>query len=354
MWQISLTKDPALYKVSDMNVQPNPDWEQEPSLIEDVVAPHAKQYTDVSREEVRRRSVGNLYRQYLRRQTQNRAPAPKVIESVISTPVSNSVAKASYSRVPPLQTFPSWPAGTATNNSTDFKHSRGGATGGIFYAAIRRFTKRAELVIGAFILGWTTIWKNLTSTIYHWLPKRYTAAAGLMIDWNAKLFSRLKILVPSALVVGLLVLAALTGPLTAPGNTKSKHKSSGNSSPAAAVLGGSSSSSSSPSSSRGGTTVSSTPTSGSSAVSQSGSGAASTAEAVSPATPTPTSSAAATTGSGIVGGRGAGPIPTGGGSTPLPAPTPSTPTLTLTVPPTEVSAGGKTLINTTGTSITGN
>jgi hypothetical protein len=45
--------------INEENTKPH-----EPSLIEDIAPPHTQHFTDVEREEVRRRSVGSLYKQY--------------------------------------------------------------------------------------------------------------------------------------------------------------------------------------------------------------------------------------------------------------------------------------------------
>jgi hypothetical protein len=235
-----------------MIIEPENAKAREPSLIEDVIPPHAEQFTDASREEVRRRSIGSLYHQYLHsskekiitlrkrkaleKQKRMVQPMLQVIEPV------KPLSKIRYTFVQPLQTLPSVGPPVADsrapalfagakgflknriNDASSFFDLLEKKAGGLAGWLKLQF-KRAG---GGLSLIWLSIYGLFHSAALKIFPKRYTAASGLVIDWQAKSLSRMKVILP--VFAALLILSATTwnGLVNSPGSQDGKTPASGN------------------------------------------------------------------------------------------------------------------------------
>jgi hypothetical protein len=307
--------------INEENTKPH-----EPSLIEDVAPPHTEKFTDSNREEVRRRSIGSLYKQYLRnsktkisalhkkaaleKQKKMVQPAVQVIEPVRPTP------KLSYSVVPPLQpqatlgsvaaehTYSTDPPNKARRNQLRINAAHDKEW------AINRLN---SLKYGFGIVGLTiSSWFNKVALKI--FPKRYTATKGIVVDWQSNAISKLKVIVPVFVVAFFFALMILSRPATSPTNRGSsgdttKPTTSVSTSPGSNGSAGSGSSSSPPSSAL--TPPNSPPSPGVSS-------ATSTTPSKGSSSPVSSSSSTGSSGSGSsVGGMG------GGGSSPSPAPSPA-------------------------------
>jgi hypothetical protein len=317
----------------------------EPSLIEDVLPPHAKQYTDPGKEEVRQRSVGSLYRQYLNdsrskiaalrkkraRDMQKKLVQPKVqvIEPVKPAPSSN------YSAVPPLQALANIEAEPAKDSSPSQT------------AAVSHdqwiFKKLSPIKYGLSIAGLTIAgwFKAITLKIF---PKRYTSSRGLVVDWQSSTINKLKIAVPMFFVAFILVLAVLNGPITSPGN-KGINSQGNTKTPVVTAHPGNSQNSNNTSSN--------------------GGSSGDPASAISPVAPVSNTTPSEVSGVSAPASQLTSPTSpsvggTGGGynvQAPNPAPTPPPinslpPTNTVAVPPTQVQVGDKPVLSTDGLNMT--
>jgi hypothetical protein len=307
----------------------------EPSLIEDIAPPHAEKYTDADRDEVRRRSIGSLNKQYERskqkfkelkrnKSTQNRFE-PQIVE-----PTRQS-ARLKYSAVPPLQTLSSLPE--PAKNAEIHEENW--------------FNRQYKLAAESLSMAWLTVAGWFHGVALKMFPKRYTAESGLVVDWQAPSVSRMKFALP-LLAVALLVLTVWAARPNLPGIPGFNKQNSATSS------GSADSTTSSTQSSSGTSKPGNKPVPPS---------------AVSPVAPVNTPTAAGVSGAAspqsitpqpltpLVGGMGSGSgynvqVPT---PTPTPAPANSIPpTNTVTVPSTQVQVGDKTLLQTNSTNLTVN
>ncbi len=289
-----------------MDIEPIREPDPRASLIEDVVMPHAEPYTDVSRDAVRRRAIGNLQRQYARSRQPKSIPF-KYVPSGKRVNLYKKAPRAAYSVVPPLRSLPDLHSGTAAF-LPPLVQLPDRMTGGLA-SRLKR--------LGAAMLGF----------LFGWLPKRYTAASGLTPDWDTTAY-RAKIAAPAILILCVLALL-IYGIVTAPSRNGSNETDIN---PRTLPI-----------------TVSNSGGHGQSGSASNPSGSPASRSSSGTFSSSTTSS---TANSPLIGGRGGGPTTgttSGTGSTstiPL--------NLTTTLPPTDVQAGGKTLVNTSGTSLTVN
>lgn len=331
-----------------MIIEPEYQRPREPSLIEDVVSPHTEQFTDVGKEEVRRRSIGNLYRQYMRSKKEGKgskldyadtaAAAAPAVEPAKTTP------KLRYTRVPPLQTLPSFsdmaddsaatlftPEELAYNRRSWTSKLRDAAQDTKDWAVWQMSRARNFLAAGAL-------------AIFGSLPKHYNAESGIVINLRDRILALARVAVPVLAVLLLLAINDWTSsPPEASNSPSSTSKTSSQKSSSAKSQDKNASKESKASAN---TAASATPPASGAAVLPSAAGpstAASPSAISSPQT--------AGTSTSLTGGRGGGTItppsattsPSSGGTLPL--------NTTLTIPPTDVQAGGKDLVNTSGTTI---
>jgi hypothetical protein len=329
-----------------MIIEQNYEKPHDPSLIEDVLPPHTKQYTDPGKEEVRQRSVGSLYRQYLNdsrskittlrkkraRDMQKKLVQPdvQVIEPVKPAPSSN------YSVAPPLQTLTNIEAEPTKDSSSPQTAAASHDKQGVLkrLSPIKYWLSIAGLTIAG-------LFKAITLKIF---PKRYTANKGLVVDWQSSTMNKLKIAVPVFFVALILVLAVLRGPITSPGN-KDVNSQNNTKTPATTAHSNNNQNSKGTSSSAGNSKGSASVISPVAPVN-----AATPGEVSGMSTPVPQITSPAPS---SVGGMGGG----YNVQVPNPAPVPSPinslpPTNTVTIPPTQVQVGDKPVLSTDGLNLT--
>jgi hypothetical protein len=310
-----------------MIVEPKDSAELEPSLIEDVLPPHAEVYTDPEREEVRRRSIGHLQRQYLRSLAPKRSLWRKSARSKLAEPMITS-PRERYQVVPPLRTFPSlYPEhplpGISTLSDSAASNMRSG-----WDWIVNQFGRVKYWLA----LAWLSIAGWFHSAALKILPKRYTAASGMVIDWQARSLSRMRAALPLLVVLLLLTAAAWLSPSHSP-----------------RTLGGETSNAK----------LIPTTIRGSNAVQNSGSGSSSTNNSSSDPAALPKNKNAGTafqqpmtSSTGVLSGSSGG-IQTSSPASDSLSGT-STPTATVAIPPTQVQVGDKPVLDVSGVNFTVN
>jgi len=317
-----------------MNVSPEQSKFRQPSLIEDIMPPHAERYTDVNKEEVRRRPIGSLYQQYLRdkwskinavRKRKALEKQKKLVQPSVQTiePVKPAI-RHRYNFVRPLQTLPSVGPRAATGLNADGAKNWAHTQIGRLYEVLE--------------IAWLAVSGWIYALALKVFPKRYTANSGLVVDWQAKSLARLKIFVPIILLAFLLAILAWDRSLV-----KTPHKNTPNTQIRATAT---ASAAPVPSSKHRGNS----PSSGTSAPVSTMPQASVSQISNSPSSPAMQSSVPP------VGGMG-------GGATniqvPNPAPMPSPvnslpPTTTVVVPPASIQVGDKPILDVSGTNFTVN
>lgn len=160
----------------------------EPSLIEDVVMPPTDKFTDPGREVVRRRSIGNLHQQYLRRRKQEEA---------------KSLPRPHYSIVPPLRTL----------------HADSGSLPDFSAASLLSML----LILSAPVELAKGLGRKFSGATGK-LPKKYSAASGVATDWETTAW-KARYAVPVILILfilGLLLSGLFNGSKHRPGQTANK------------------------------------------------------------------------------------------------------------------------------------
>jgi hypothetical protein len=262
-------------------------------------------------------------------------------------PINPQTKLSHLAAVRPLQTLPSLGPALAEDNIT----SAGVDTGYSSKPGLKRFSDWGVKKVGAFKESAAALWLSIGEILYGMalkiFPKRYKSESGVIVDWQAKSFSRMKVAVPLFLGLLLLSLKIWGGPATAPsklGNFPSSGQSSSAANPGS--NGGQKSKNDSNNNSASASGISpAKPISTGSSTTATGSSGGGSVPAQSSLVPTVTSG-------GMGGGGYSVQVPN---PAPMPSPTNSLPpTTTVTVPPTAVQVGDKPLLNISGTSITGN
>jgi hypothetical protein len=315
-----------------MNVDPEYTKAHEPSLIEDIAPPHAEQYTNADKEEVRRRSIGSLNTQYQRskrkfKELKKDSSEPSRFTPKIVEP-TNSSAKIKYSVMSPLP---------QASNSAKIPEKN-------------RFTGQYKRLAESLNIAWLTVVGWFHAAALKMFPKRYTAESGMVVDWQAPVVSRMKIALP-LVVVALLALTVLAARPNLPGvhnfNKQNSATSSSDSTNSASAQ--NSSDNPNPGNNPSPTMSAISPVAPVNTVTPAGVGGVASGQPQQSVTSPPSSSTPS------VGGMG------GGGNynvqVPAPSPTPAPvnsvpPTNTVTVPPTQVQVGDKPVLQTNGTNLT--